>query len=442
MRIHNLPRLLARAAIVPCIAVLAGCATNAQLAEHIVRANLSQEDAANQLLLLNVLRAKDRHPMHFTKISTVRPAVGMGNPTFTVPMPFGPDFTTQVYNLSAQFAIQQSVDTVVLDSQEFIRGITTPVAPGLMIYMLNQGWPQQLVLHLFVKSIEIYEEITENGKPKASMVERLDNSPTDQEEFARFQAAIDHLRFCEIGLKSALAARIPFGPPLAGSPLGNLQGIAALKAADLTLVPVDGAGKETTADAASGYQVVRDQKGVQLEMSDRLASRPTKCEGVPFRPRSSDPKAATAPQSFVSMIGSFQDDKDAPVSRSNKVRSLAAAGENKQYAILNLRSPEAMLYYLGEIARAQAAHPGIEGPYVRFGPKTEAPRAVLFRIHPGGVPQGAAPVSVAYRGTTYALAPSSADDRSMHTLSLVHQILMLQNKGTETPGTTNVRILQ
>ena len=47
----------------------------------------------------------------------------------------------------------------MLNSQEFMRGITQPVPPSTMLYYLDQGWPQQLVLHMFVRSIEFYDAL-------------------------------------------------------------------------------------------------------------------------------------------------------------------------------------------------------------------------------------------------------------------------------------------
>lgn len=58
-----------------------------------------------------------------------------------------------------------------------------------------------------------------------------------------------------------------------------------------------------------------------------------------------------------------------------------------------------------------------------------------------------AAVQVDYAGQTFAVARPSgspadgAQDRSMQTLSLLQLIMGLQEKGTETPGVSNVRLL-
>jgi hypothetical protein len=444
-----------------------GCASNKQLADQVVDANLAQEDAGNRLLLLNVLRARYRNPMHFTKISAVRAPVGLGNPTFTIPTPFGPDFKQQIYNVSTQLSVQQGVDSIVLDTQEFMRGITTPVAPGLMTYMLDQGWPQQMVLNVFVRSIEFYED--RPGKPgdksKPVMVDRMDNAPANDAEFARFQQSVDRLRLCEIALKSGSIGKSAWSPVLSPAVVGDLKGLAAVKAADLVLVGVDANGKETTGGSPAGYQLMREQKAVQLETRDRPESFPRKCPGLVFRTTNMSREGTEVfTQYRAQLIGAVNgiggdtvEAREAAQSQmTSAMREMAStprpeadAGENvpikpNAYAIFNLRSPEAMMYYLGEIARHQSERPDWDGPRIKFGygaARTEDRSALLFRVSEGAAPPASA-VAVNYRGASYSIGQTSDNDRSMHTLSLINQVLMLQNKGADLPATANIRILQ
>src|SRR5688572_21395925 len=102
----------ARMFIVVSALLAAGCASTKQVADTAVRTNVVQEQAHNQLLLLNILRAYERKPMHFTQISAVRLPPGIGNSTFVFPIPLGSD-RTHLYTLGSTIAIQQSVDTVV-----------------------------------------------------------------------------------------------------------------------------------------------------------------------------------------------------------------------------------------------------------------------------------------------------------------------------------------
>ena len=53
-------------------AAVAACSFDEGIAERAVKYSKTVEEANNSLLLLNILRARDRRPMHFTAISQVR----------------------------------------------------------------------------------------------------------------------------------------------------------------------------------------------------------------------------------------------------------------------------------------------------------------------------------------------------------------------------------
>jgi hypothetical protein len=427
---------------------LLGCASPAQLADQVVSANVAQEEATNRLMLLNVVRAKFRHPMHFTRVSAVRPAAGFGNPTFTLPMPFGPDFKTQIYNVQSQFGVQQGSDSAALDSQEFIRGIMTPVPAATMTYLLDQGWPQQMVLLLLMRSIEIYEERVppEGGRPRPVLIQRLENNPTSMAQFGEFKAAIDGLRNCEIGLKTGVVGKSSWSPTFGKEVFSDLKGLAAAKAADLLVVPVDEAGKETTGKP-TGYRLMKEQKGTQLELRDRPES-PQGCGGVRFLRKAADGKAQVGFASFGGVLP--PDEKEAVSPRESGILGqLVQTAASKPYALFAIRSPEAVLYYLGEIARREEAarkRDDHENALVTFRsqpqPGGREDEIILFRLQQRQA-VATAGVAVDYRGESYVVEASpSGQDRSMHTLSLLNQILLLQNKGAEAPTTTNIRLLQ
>jgi len=395
--------------------LLSGCATPSQVGDQAVTANAGQEQAHNKTLLLNVVRAYHRMPMHFSKVSAVRLPLGLGNPTFTLPTPFGPDFTTQIYGLSTQLGIQQGLDTIPLDSQEFMQGITTPVSPSLMLYYLDQGWPQQLILHMFVRSVEIYDD-------KDELIQRITNYPQNLSEFAAFQSAMDNLRGCEFDAKVE-RSRSGYGPIYRGNELGNAQALAAAKTAELVAMPVDAEGNET------------DKKPVGLRFFRETRSIGFKVVVSPVKPK----ETCTLP-------GMAQ---ELTVTTEGKARG---AVSGKKTAVFLLRSPEAMIYYLGEIARAQLderyggtppSEPSTAVPtmkYRGFRATGKEDSYALFTIKKSK--DSAAPVSVEYEGEHYSVPKGSTKDRSTHVLSLITQIMGLQNKGTAAPTTANVRLLQ
>jgi len=104
------------------------------------------------------------------------------------------------------------------------------------------------------------------------------------------------------------------------------------------------------------------------------------------------------------------------------------------------RSPEAMVFYLGQLIEAENPPKG-EQPFVAMVHGLAHDPYPLFDVKKGGSGGGAAEVSVSIDGETYYI-PSTSDFRStMHTLTLVEQVIGLQKKGTQTPGLVPVQVI-
>ncbi|CAN7748911.1 hypothetical protein LJR066_006620 [Acidovorax sp. LjRoot66] len=269
----------------------------------------------------------------------------------------------------------------------------------------------------------------------------MENYPENEGRFGDFQKAVYQLGNCSIGLKSTSKAT-PYGAILGTDQLKDLRGMAQLQAAGVSVVPVDSTGAEIKTSTL--YRLAKVTKGQEFELNDKFGPN-RQCKGLPGAPGSSDPV----------MKGLFS----AEAGRSEApALSPSASGGSTFHANLVLRSPEAMLYYLGEVARAQ-----IDGRSKKDSTETEIPvkgqfpvgaftgpvadtksvkEYVFFRIDKNA--HAPAAVKVDYLGNSYGipLAPAASDsDRSMQALSLLTQVLMLQNKGTESPSTSNVRLV-
>ncbi|HRX54554.1 MAG TPA: hypothetical protein P5016_08585 [Verrucomicrobiales bacterium] len=96
-------------------------------------------------------------------------------------------------------------------------------------------------------------------------------------------------------------------------------------------------------------------------------------------------------------------------------------------AKLVLRSPQGILYYLGELARIQIeSGSDADIPEIHHShPRGTEPGEKLFLVRKGPGRRGE--VSVAHRGRTYHI-PDSPPNRSMVALSFVQQLVNLQAK--------------
>jgi hypothetical protein len=461
-------------------AALAGCAGQGRLVSQATEANLAQEEISNKLLLLNVARAAARQPMHFSKVTALRSANSALLPGFSLQVPFDPK-ADNASALGATLALQQpSLDIAPLDSQSFVRGITSPVSETLLMFFLDQGWPQELVLHVMVERVEILQLCKEKGKPTGCASEsdvlsvaRYDNVPESKADFQRFQSIVEDLGKCQI--LSGEGKGDAFGPPLPAATLAaQPRVLAELKSAGLTLAEAKGGGDELRkTPSAPSFEARLPAPDIWLLVkrapADGTHSKQQPCE-LPVIEKRKEVRAgagqnkAGAEKGALPSLAAYLHGREASrlgVHSKTKQESMA------EYRVLfNLRSPEAMIYYLGELVRAQH----IDGQWsddsrregrrvnvlIRVGRPTSSKCAWLFRAMQDADGQasradcqdslpapsnGPTVVSVTYQGRTFAISGGSYTDRSMQTLSLVSQVVQLQQDASAIPATTTLRLL-
>jgi len=410
---------------------LGGCATPPQIAEQAIKANLAMEQAHNQILLLNVVRAYNRRPMHFTGFTAINGPIGTGKPTFSLATPFGPDFNTNIYSLTTGFTPDvPSFQTAIYDGHEFIRGFTTPITPKLAHFYLEQGWPQEMILHLFVREIEIV-----NGEGES--VKRYRNYPPTAKDFRDFQQKISELSKCKLITETAKPTQ--YGPDIPAQHLQNAQMLAVSKGADFAIqgVPHDKKDANDKLLQPEFYRIIRSSPEVMFKFQAKIKG--DKCLEVTNGAGEGNKQENQEQKIQVYLAGAEE------IAQRQADKILKKQGTPTPPAlqvIFSLRSPEAMVYYLGELARTQNRQDSSMPPasigfdYPREPDQLE-PLFVLSK-NPNQSEMGAI-LEVEYEGDKYVI-PRNAG-RSMHVLSLIHQLIGLQKKAADLPATTTVRII-
>jgi hypothetical protein len=144
---------------------LMSCAVVDQYSGRAVAYNLEAEQAQEQSLLLNVVRATLRRPMQFSTVSSITGAASAtGGVGYTAPVnvPFRPITNgssiaafppLNTWSMSAGMSGGPTFTVPVLDTQEFYEGIMKPI-PGAMYDLYNQGeYPRDLLFNLFVQKV-------------------------------------------------------------------------------------------------------------------------------------------------------------------------------------------------------------------------------------------------------------------------------------------------
>jgi hypothetical protein len=362
---------------------LSGCVSSTMITSRTVGYNKVVEDSNNQVLLLNVVRARLRHPMYFTGLTLLRGSqsaqVGTGSSLL-----FGGE-APRIFTLNpnANLNINPSYDVAVLDTKEFMSGITTPVDMKTLKYYWDQGWSRQMLLYLFVRKIEqgnrcflnvpwnAADEGCEPGVPKLN--EYLDRKLDIVEDPA--------------------PRRTPVGPPI------QLDAGQAPGVGDIVNAYVNKLTLAKEKDKANVYQLYSEAKGFIFQYCPEQ--------------RECDEKN----RQHVAIAS----DSDNPDEKKPKIF---------------IRSPEAVLFFLGEIAREE-----LEGRSPPQALDSEGQKLPLFVVrHSSTQPLGAA-LSVEYEGEWYYIPSGPEGGRSMHVLSLVNQILSLHKSRPELPSTSAVTVV-
>ena len=207
-------------AALPC---LMGCAVVDQYSGRAVAYNVEAEQAQEQALLLNVVRASLRRPMQFTSVSSITgSASATGGVGYTAPvnLPFRPTTNgssiaafppLNTWSMSAGMSGGPTFTVPVLDTKEFYDGIMNPI-PGLLYDLYNKTeYPRDMLFNLFVQRVVMRLVDDENPQcadtnPKRKPMEDCEfafhNYVTDELSLQLFQALGDYLLY--LGLSTEL----------------------------------------------------------------------------------------------------------------------------------------------------------------------------------------------------------------------------------------------
>lgn len=401
----RLPRLLLLAA-----ALLAGgCATQKQVADQMVKANLVVEDAFNRQLLLNIVRASQHRPLVFTAVNRLGPPIGGGTGELSLSIPLlGPK---EGGSLTGGFRSDPpSFDVSVLDTQEFTRGILTQVTLDTLNYYIENGWPTTLVLSLLVDRIDIIS-------PTGTEIASYRNAPHNRADFDNFQRVIERLNDCGFTIEKEQNTEA-VGPLLSVQQASDMDKLMSLaKQQNLQLRRV------VTQDAEGEKQV---RFGLYKRSSQTAMKLKRLTDGV-----------CTLPNAAIQLSSDYR----LALRNGDIDDHVEPAGNRASEMRLRLRSPAALFSYLGEVLREE----GMPGSDNRFRVRTSRfspPEPILVvRRSPKPFPAEPGELAVEYNGTTYTI-PAYGTGRTWQSLQLLNQLVGLKKDVSELPGTGTVRIIQ
>jgi len=457
---------------------LGGCAYGPEVQRMSVEYNNTAANLANQLTLLNIVRAKQGMPLHYTAISQLNGSVtlkatsglgaefsgrgksletdlGSGGVVTSVTPTISHGAPTLSPSVGGEIDTGPSFTVQILDDQKFYQGITAAVPASTVLNLVQQGFDNALVLRLLVARIDIETAEAGWGYAKGSSFSIL-NAPSG-DEARKFAAAASCL---EIG------TRMKGGDAAPLVPLSRVthDGGGKLKPLKLEeLAKLDGKALDVEAVSKKENEGVRhgppkpapddDKPVISTDPRDDdkvMIVRPSDEKDFPLAAALSGSctgpvklgDEAALPKSFkISEGPSDPNDAPAPI-YLGKGEALIMGDDGRLHSIkvertITFRSAEGIIRYVGQLLHAAevkadvydipfgpGAGPGTYGPVFRLG-KFDETRSPFVSVSSG----------------TGRYAVEESDRESLQVLAIIEQLVNLQKEATDRPVTVPVRVL-
>jgi hypothetical protein len=350
-----------------------GCASSRKGVQRVAASHLAAtatsynqaiEQTQDEMLLLNVIRAKDHHPMYITDASkvtgTVRLDLSLG---LKVPVHGGTEKNASDYSATPNidYSSSPAMDVNLLNAQDFMRGFLAPIPQDRFAYYWDQGWPSEFLLYLLVLRVDVYQRQEGCKEPSKYPLEPSKKEPAEKEEakkaedgkvwslrcsvnnhpdvfdpdlteLTRFARLVDGQVFNgrpRLRIEDAKDADV--GPALPPTKFDELLAVANQAGLTLSI----GANDKTK----TKFQLRQDKKVYTLVP---VSSENYSCK-KPYEAN---------PEEYLSWYDLTEKTPDQIVMGSRCSQFVYA---------LRLRSPEGVLYYLGQLARLEEASEQQEG---------------------------------------------------------------------------------
>lgn len=151
-RSHQLAPLFATLALT---VALCGCSAAPIIGFHAADYRQTEATAGDSQLLLNILRAKDDLPIHFADLAIIHGSIQLtAGSSATIPFAnLAGSMTPSSLSPTLGAQTQPTFDVSTLDTQDFTRGMLTPVDPNIIKQLFDQGIDPRIIMILFFSEL-------------------------------------------------------------------------------------------------------------------------------------------------------------------------------------------------------------------------------------------------------------------------------------------------
>ncbi len=246
--------------ILACVA-LVGCAVVDQYSGRAIVYNLEAEQAQDQALLLNIVRAYLHRPMQFTTVSSITGVASVsGGAQYTLPtnVPFRPAIngatgiaafpTLPTWQATGSVSGGPVFTVPVLDTQEFYDGILKAIPGQIWDLYIQANYPPDLLFNLFVMKAVMHRAdcLKYDHTAKCELV--VENYVGRDVQIHMFQALGDYLLWLGMTTARPEPDTVPLVQPYTTNV--NLRYVGALTADKKNIQLAAPAGGSATSEPA------------------------------------------------------------------------------------------------------------------------------------------------------------------------------------------------
>lgn len=168
-----------------CFVTLAGCLSPIALNRAVIAYDEAVTDVISQQLLINIVRAHHRQPIHFTGISNIAATFTFQANAGAVPASGGLAGSSLLPIFGGSMAESPTVSIVPIEGEDFTRRLLTPFPQSGLILLLRQHFDVDLLLRMMAQEVRL------QNKPHYSGAFR--NKPSDKAGYEMFRRVVLHL---------------------------------------------------------------------------------------------------------------------------------------------------------------------------------------------------------------------------------------------------------
>jgi hypothetical protein len=161
-----------------------GCLSPITLNRAVTTYDEAITDAISKQLLINIARAHQHQPIHFTAVSNIAATFDFRVSAGATPALTGEASRALMPIFGGSVAENPTISIVPIEGEEFTRRLLTPYQETKFLLLLRQRYDIDLLLRLMAQELRI----TENGQEVAYR-----NTPADRKGYEMFRRVVTHL---------------------------------------------------------------------------------------------------------------------------------------------------------------------------------------------------------------------------------------------------------